>query len=476
MAGLIFDVPYFSIGEPTPELIASHIKDKSPRFGVTMMLARLNVPNSNGHRLMKAEVEKAIEALGDTPLVPGNLDHETMPLGAGYSFWVEEKGRSYPELWMSAAYWKRYISEDKRKEIEASHKSNKLGASWEIDEGHYTLEADKDDSNILDIKDFSIDGFGLMVGKTPAEKKTQGTATITAQEEDAPDGERVNIEHGVIRISSYGDLPVDMLQAIGCPECGSRGRLRKLDFDSGVFELECLNAEYDSSRISHVYEVSVAVKPKGQSAEYVLTATKEVAGKIDGGVKDGTTIPIVLKRTKEVDSMEFTKEQQEAMDAKIEAEVKDRMATYLKDQKDAEEAQAKADAEKETEIEKRVKDAEEKAGKEAVDAYKKAQETAAKRFDELNEIMPYESEEDKVAERVKIAGMADERYDDYKEKRELLAKIAELTKGDDEEEEEEEEETPGGDGVGAGSEMPAGNISAGKDKKAEPDFGALARL
>lgn len=410
---LTFDVPYFSIDEPTPELIASHIDNDSPRFSVTMMLAKLNIKNANGHRLMKAEVEKAIAKMDDPPLVPGNLDHETMPWGAGYEFWVEEKGRTVPELWMSAVYWKRYISEDKRKEIEASRKNKTLGASWEIDAGHYTLEADKDDPSILDIIDFSIDGFGLMVNQTPAELGTRGTATISAQQLDGG--------HNVVEVSTYGDLPVDMLQSIRCHDCGSRGRIRKADFVKGVFEMECLNAEYDSDKISHIYEVTISVKPKGQAAEYVVTATKEAAEKINSGV-EGDTIQVILKNTKEVCDMDLTDENKEEIGNIVAAQ----MATIRAAQKQADADLATQNANTETEIERRVKEGSDKAGADAVEAYKREQAMTAKRFDELNEILPYETEAEKVAECDKISAMTDERFAEYKENRELQAKIVKL--------------------------------------------------
>jgi hypothetical protein len=412
---LTFPVPYFSIDEPTPELIASHIGDDSPRFSVTMMLAKLDVPNANGHRLTKAEVEKAIAKMDDPPLVPGNLDHLTMPLGAGYEFWVEEKGRTVPELWMSAVYWKRYISEDKRKEIEAARASKKLGASWEIDEDHYVLEADKDDPKILDIKDFSIDGFGLMVEKTPAEISTRGTATISAQ--------RLDGGHSVVDVSTYDELPTDMLRRIRCSECGSRGKIQKADFVNGIFEMECLNAAYDSDKISHIYEVTIVVKPKGQAAEYRVTATKEAAEAINSGV-ESDTIKTILKNTKEVCDM--TDEDKKEIGELVATHVATQMEAIRAAQKKADEDLAKQNADMEAEIERRVKEGIAKAGVDAVEAYKKEQAVTAKRFDELNEILPYKTEAEKVAECDKISAMTDERFTEYKEKRELVAKIARL--------------------------------------------------
>ena len=409
---LIFNVPYFSIDEPTPELMASHIDNDSPRFSVTMMLAKLDVRNANGHRLKKVEVEKAIAKMDDPPLVPGNLDHETMPWGAGYEFWVEEKGRTVPELWMSAVYWKRYISEEKRTEIEAARKNKTLGASWEIDAGHYTLEADKDDPSIVDIKDFSIDGFGLMVGQTPAELSTRGTATIMAQEQAG---------HNVVDVSTYGDLPIDMLQSIRCHDCGSRGRLRKADFVEGVFEMECLNAEFDSDKISHIYEVVITVKPKGQAAEYRVTATKEAAEKLNSGV-DGDTIQVILKSTEEVCDMEFTDENKTEIMGMIVSAVN----TAMDARKQADDDLATQNANTEAEVERRVKEGNEKSGADAVEAYKKEQAMAARRFDELNEILPYETEAEKITEREKISAMTEDRFAEYKEKRELQAKIVKL--------------------------------------------------
>ncbi len=412
---LIFDVPYFSIDEPTPELIASHIDNDSPRFSVTMMLARLDVPNANGHRLMKAEVEKAIKKNAGKA-IPANLDHATPAFGATESphLWIEEEGRTYPELWLSAVYWKRYISEDKRKEIEASRKNKTLGASWEIDAGHYTLEADKDDPTILDIKDFSIDGFGIMVGETPAELSTRGTATISAQ---------VQAGHSVVEVSTYGDLPTDMLRNIRCHECGSRGRLRKADFVNGVFEMECLNAEYDVDKISHIYEVTIVVKPKGQAAEYRVTATKEAAEAINSGV-ESDTIRTILKNTKEVCDM--TDEDKKEMGELIATQVATQMATILTAQKKADEDLVTQNANTEVEIARRVKEQADKAGTDAVAAYKTEQAMTAKRFDELNKILPYETEAEKVAEREKISAMTDERFAEYKENREMQAKIVKL--------------------------------------------------
>ena len=171
--------------------------------------------------------------------------------------------------------------------------------------------------------------------------------------------------------------------------------------------------------------------------------------------------------------MALTDEVQKEVDDKVKAGIEKAMA----DKKEAEDALAKQKADTDAEIEKRVKEATEKAGPVAVTAYKAEQALAAKRFDELNEILPYETEEEKVAERDKLSAMADERYDDYKEKRELLAKIAELTKGDAEEGSEEEGSEEGSEeGVDAGSGMPAGKISAAATKPQVTDLSALERM
>jgi hypothetical protein len=469
MDKLVFDVPYIHVYEPTAVQIDAaskalgDIKDK-PRFCVDMMLAVLDKPNANNHRLKRVEADKALASLGDKLNVPGNLDHSTGAYGTSISLFVVDKNKALPELWLSAVYWRRYISDVQMEEIISAANRGTLGASWEIDENHYKLEADKENPKILDVKDFSIDGFGLMVGKTPAEIKTQGTATITAQELDSGDE--------VVKVDTYGELRLDMLRSVRCPTCGSRGRLRKLNFVDGIFEMECLNGEFDSDKISHIYEVSIAVKPRGQAAEYVLTATKEAA---EDYKENDEVVKVEFKQTnEEVYDMEFTDENKREIAAEVDAKVK----AILADQKKTADDLATEKADAEVEVEKRIKEAEEKARTAAVEAYKATQALAAKRIDELGTIMPYASEEEKVADQSKLAAMTDERYAEYKERREMLAKIAELTK------KPEGEEDPGAEGEDDGStgeetpavdaeKLPAGKIQASEVKD---DSDALSAL
>ena len=57
---------------------ASH---DSPRFGVRLLLARLNVANGNGHKLSLEETKKALAKLGDRQFIPGGYNHNTPAMG-----------------------------------------------------------------------------------------------------------------------------------------------------------------------------------------------------------------------------------------------------------------------------------------------------------------------------------------------------------------------------------------------------------
>jgi len=506
MEKLIFNVPHFRLYEPTDDqLVAANIPDDiagKPRFCIEMMLARLDVPNGNGHRLKRDEVEKALVALGEKPFIPANLNHETMPFGTSTALWIDDKGKVHPELMLRAVYWQRYIDEAKLAEIMAAYDNATLGGSWEIDPP-YSLKPDSVDANILDVSDFGISGFGIIVGKEPAESSTKGTAQITAQlgedndqqvarstkykiaiksegnitkpHDDMSDsqyGDCVNYRFAmhpdhieaeiglfnqpgqreaggytstewakignriakitgykykagriedmnaantdVVRVSRWGDLPVDMLQSIRCPVCGERGVLKKLDFIKGVFLLECDHSEFDRELIAHQYEVAITVTPVGQTASYQLVASEEES------VGDfGEEIRVMFRSIEDTFNEEVFDEMTDEEKTQM---IQDALEQDRKVREDAEAAQANID----DKIAKAVAEQIEAARKDAVEEYKKSEALAAKRLDEIDEIMSFETEADRVEAREKLSGMSDERYVSYKENKLLKAELAKL--------------------------------------------------
>lgn len=179
---IVFEGEVMAWHDPTEEIIAAaqavSAKNK-PRFVVSIMLSVLNKTNRNGHHITFEQAQKAIASYGDRQEIPGNLDHKTGAYGTSYKLWIKDPDANQPELYLEAIYWNRYISKTKKAELMASYHNKTLGASWEIDRP-FKLVADEDDPETTYIEDFAFAGFGLMVGDSPAEEDTQGTATITS--------------------------------------------------------------------------------------------------------------------------------------------------------------------------------------------------------------------------------------------------------------------------------------------------------
>jgi len=218
----------------------------------------------------------------------------------------------------------------------------------------------------------------------------------------------------VVRVSRWGDLPVDMLQSIRCPVCGERGVLKKLDFIKGVFLLECDHSEFDRELIAHQYEVAITVTPVGQTASYQLVASEEES------VGDfGEEIRVMFRSIEDTFNEEVFDEMTDEEKTQM---IQDALEQDRKVREDAEAAQANID----DKIAKAVAEQIEAARKDAVEEYKKSEALAAKRLDEIDEIMSFETEADRVEAREKLSGMSDERYVSYKENKLLKAELAKL--------------------------------------------------
>ena len=217
----------------------------------------------------------------------------------------------------------------------------------------------------------------------------------------------------VIRLSRFSDMPIDTLQAIRCPTCGERGVLKTLDFEKGMFVMECCNNEFDSDLISHRFEIAITVTPEGQKALQLVASEEESVGDVSESIR------VMFKSVEEAGNNEevFDVTEEEILQREKDAVERDRNA-----RKAIEDDEAKIQAKIDAAVEERLV----KERETAVEAYKASVALAAKRLDELGEIMPFETEADRVAASAKLAEMSDESFEGYKENRQLRAEVAEL--------------------------------------------------
>jgi hypothetical protein len=142
----------------------------------------------------------------------------------------------------------------------------------------------------------------------------------------------------------------------------------------------------------------------------------------------------------------------------------------------------------EAEMEQKIEDAREQARTEAVEAYKLSQEVAAKRMDEINGILPFESEEAKLAAQGEYAGLTDDEFQRVKADREKDKRIAQLeaenaelksaAKGEPDPEDDKDEDDPDPedkDRTAIDTGLPSGDGDLQATQEETIDAGAILR-
>ena len=244
-----------------------------------------------------------------------------------------------------------------------------------------------------------------------------------------------------------GDLPLGFLSDIKCPVCGYRfGNLKQADLEKLEFKMQCSNPDE-----AHRFVVSVNVRAEGKNAEYRLSATSEI-GDLDEFVQ------VTLKNTdEEVNDMAEMNEER----------VKELIAEALSDQNESAETKAKAEKDRQADIDAAVAEKLDDAREQAVKEYKEKRKLGASRSDIINEIVPYETAEAKAEAIELLAEMSQEEFERHqkdkekdKELAELKAKVNDGDSGDGE---------GGGDGEGDPDDLKAGkkNKPSKDDKETE---------
>ena len=458
------------------QAVADDLTYGKPRFCVRLLLAVLDKKNGNGHYLSLAETKKAVAAFGDKQAIPGNFNHQTEDIVAtSTKVYIDETGES-PLLYLEGVFWNRQLSEESFDNVMELYRAQKLGASWEIDT--YRLEAGTDDPSALHVLDYSLDGWALCTDATPAEKATTGAVSITAKLEadkkklqEIPADVPLTTERrakrmvagDIIDTGYYGEMPIAFLNNIPCPACGGYGVVKKIDYENAIFVLECTNGAIEPR---HRFEVRITVKMVGQTAEYALIAKEDEYNAVSAGYSPddiGNTsdmVAVMIRQIKkEVETMEYTEEQIEAMKAKA---IKD----AVDEQKNSAAAQL---AQKET-MEKAVAEAigkeKDKISTDAVEAYKASQVAMAKRIDDAEAILAFASDEEKEKAKIELAAMTEAEFATYIVIRGKDKEIADLTA----------DENPDTDS--SGGKLPAGKIQASKDNEITDDayWASLTRI
>ena len=298
--------------------------------------------------------------------------------------------------------------------------------------------------------------------KTLARGKKEGDAWVSKYQDYnvnvfPPTNNAAAVRGGAIKVDSYGELPVDLLQHVPCPVCGSSGTLKRLEFEQGIFEMECRNGEYDSDKPTHRYEVGINVKAKGQAAEHQLVASRDVYGveRLGMGPDDidevGESISVVMRvLSKEVEDVaEYTDEQIEQMK-------KEAVEEALRQREEA----SKHEEDLEARVEAAVQERLERAKAEAVEAYKASLAKTAERLDQYEAIMPFESEEDREAFKASLIDMSDAEFTFKVELRKKDKEIADLKAaqaGDTDKDVDSDTES--------GEKLPAGKLNAGAEER-----------